>query len=86
MKVSKAIEMLSKYNKPDDEIVIAWFDYAGTNENITENQWETLVHKIDNELDEECWSGASDFIYGLVDEVEEATLRAEDTARNGEQL
>lgn len=84
MKVSKAIEMLTKYNNPDDEIVIAWFDYDGTNENITKNQWSEIVRIIDEELDEECWSGASDFIYGLVDEAESETLRKANTEREGE--
>lgn len=77
MKVSKAIEMLSSY-KPDDDVVIAWFDYDGTNGNITRNQWSEIVRTIDEELDEECWSGTSDFIYGLVDEAEEETLKEQE--------
>lgn len=70
MKVSKAIEMLSSYNS-DDDVVIAWFDYDGTNGHITRNEWYEVVRIIDEERDEECWSGASDFIYQLTDWAEE---------------
>ena len=70
MKVLQVIEMLTKNYDPQDDLVVAWWDIDGFNGRITKEQWSELVEKLDGELDEECWSGTSDFIYGLVDEIE----------------
>jgi hypothetical protein len=69
MKVYKALEMLSSYNLNDD-IVIAWWDLEGMNGRVTPEQWSDIADMIDEQLDYECFHEASDFIYGMVDDVE----------------
>lgn len=58
MKVSRLIEILQTQNKPDDEIIVLWwekhhFDYSDDDElKLTDEAWL----KISNECD--SWDGA----------------------------
>lgn len=45
MLVSQAIELLTKYYKPEDEIILTWYD----------KEWAESF--IETELDNEKWSG-----------------------------
>lgn len=58
MRVSEAIVMLQKYYKPEDEIVIAWWDKewaeADLNRTFTTDEWEELVGDVDIDTD---WMG-----------------------------
>ena len=48
MKVSKAIEYLQSY-KPDDELLIAWWDLETTGyEDISAEEWHKMIMIIDN--------------------------------------
>lgn len=69
MKVSKAIKMLSGY-EPNDDLVIAWWDYEGINGRITPQQWTEIADAIDEEYDYHCFQEASDFVYAMVDAKE----------------
>jgi hypothetical protein len=68
MKVQQAIEMLTKYFDPTDDLIIAWWDkeiadaYAGQDQTLTDAQWlevveeldtdETLFHTVNDDLTE----------------------------------
>jgi hypothetical protein len=49
MKVKKIIEMLTKIQDPEDEIIAFWWDKSdlyGT-ENLTKKEWEDVVYSVD---------------------------------------
>lgn len=52
MKVSQAIEMLTKYYTPDDELIIAWWDKewvnGGRNTPISEDTWIAVAERSDD--------------------------------------
>jgi hypothetical protein len=54
MKVSEAISMLDKYYKPDDDIVIAWWDKEWAERAVkplTDDQWTEVAEYFDNNGD-----------------------------------
>ena len=59
MKVSKAIEYLQSY-KPDDELLIAWWDLETTGyEDISAEEWHKMIQIIDqmhNILEDVNWA------------------------------
>jgi len=59
MKVQEAIEMLTKYYKPTDEILICWWDRDGYPEHeLTDEQWTEVVKELDsndNALQDVTW-------------------------------
>lgn len=51
MKVSEAVELLTKYNKPDDDILFAYWDKEATGqEDLTNEEWAKMI-KIVDEMD-----------------------------------
>lgn len=58
MKVSSVIKYLSEY-KPDDEIVIAWWDKSyieSSHPNASDDLWERAVELME---DQEYWSSVA---------------------------
>ena len=55
MKVQQAIEMLTKYFYPTDDLIIAWWDkeiadaYAGQEQTFTDEQWLEVVEELDTD-------------------------------------
>lgn len=67
MKVSKAIEYLQSY-KPDDELLIAWWDLETTgHDDISKEEWSKMIQiidRMDSILEDVNW--AIDEAYGEV--------------------
>lgn len=59
MKVSEAIRMLKEHHKPDEDIIIAWWDKSYFEEIENNYEWEKLCEHTDNKFD---WSGTHDLI------------------------
>lgn len=56
MQASKAIELLQKYYKPEDEIIITWWDKENVetyhiDHPISDEEWVTLVESYENDED-----------------------------------
>lgn len=56
MRVSEAISMLTRHYKPEDEIIIAWWDREWVDadvegESLTDDQWTELVEHFDDNGD-----------------------------------
>lgn len=48
MKVQEVIEMLTKYYKPTDELLICWWDKDGYPEHdLTDEQWVEVMQELD---------------------------------------
>jgi hypothetical protein len=69
MQVSKAIEMLQKYYKPEDEIVITWWDKENVetyhlDRPIGDDEWIALVESYENDEDpvSEAFSNAINWV------------------------
>ena len=73
MKVRELINYLSENYKPDDAVVVAWWDreYFDTSD-LTPEQWVDAADYLDSEMD---WSGTherlSDLLADYLDNVEE---------------
>lgn len=76
MKVSEAIAMLSKHYKPEDDIIIAWWDKEGgdfyADKPLTPEAWKDVVDSL--EFEESLFEGVSN---AVLEEVQ-ATINGED--------
>lgn len=70
MQVSRAIELLQKYYKPEDNIIMAWWDkeWADATQDtpLSDELWESIAEQGDDILE-----GAGDsFYYSLTSAIE----------------
>ena len=61
MKVQEAIEMLQKFHKPNEDIVVTWFSKDEFRDGkLTDEMWEDVCNRADHKIDS-C---------GLADDIE----------------
>ena len=80
MLVKEAIELLQKYQEPDDEIILAYWERGAFGEDVSEELWSDVCdreHKID-------WGGTHETIEYFIDYLREEHMnirmgRQEDT-------
>lgn len=67
MTVKEAMEILANNYKPEDEIVIAWWDYALVNswESLTISEWSDVVDVVD--MDSACERMAEAIVESVCD-------------------
>lgn len=70
MKVQEVIEMLTKYNEPDDELLIAWWDLNTYSDRVSKENWAKVVEILSNR-NENYFGGVSESIEEVIQELEE---------------
>lgn len=69
MKVQEVIEMLTKYNEPDDDILIAWWDLNTYSDRVSKENWSKVVEILSNR-NENYFGGVSESIEEVIQEIE----------------
>ena len=69
MKVQEVIEMLTKYNEPDDDILIAWWDLNTYSDRVSKENWSKVVETLSNR-NENYFGGVSESIEEVIQEIE----------------
>ena len=65
MLVKDAIRYLQRDYKPDDEIIVAWWDKEEGFEDMTDEEWDDAVAVADHHMD---WSSTHDDLVCCIEE------------------